>query len=51
MARFEPHHPKATEPGDHPPMGERKGMWRAVIIGAGLAVGVMALIWLIVAFT
>ena len=51
MARYEPHDPKATEPGDHPAMGERKGMWRAVLVGAGAAVGAMMLIWLIVAFT
>lgn len=50
MKRYEPHDPRATEPGDHPPMGERKGMWRAVITGAALAVGTMAIIWLTVAF-
>ena len=51
MTRYKPHDPRATESGDHPPMGERKGMWRAVIISAVLAVGAMAVIWLIVAFT
>lgn len=51
MKRYEPHDPRANEPGDSPPMGERKGNWRVVIIGASLAVGVMAAIWLVVAFT
>ena len=30
MKHYEPHSPKANEPGDHPVMGERKGNWKVL---------------------
>jgi hypothetical protein len=38
MKRYEPQSPDANEPGDHPPMGERKGNWKVLIISTTLAV-------------
>lgn len=44
MKRYDPQDPEANEPGDHPQMAERKGLWKVlavsltlVIIGLGAA--------------
>lgn len=42
MKRYDPQSPRANEPGDHPPMGERKGNWKVlaaatVLTALGLA--------------
>ena len=37
MKRYDPHSPQATEPGDHPQMGERKGHWKVLVAAWGLA--------------
>lgn len=38
MKRYDPHDPRANEPGDHPPMAERKGLWKVAVISLALLV-------------
>ncbi len=47
MKRYDPHSPDANEPGDHPQMGERKGLWKVLFAAVGLTIiGVFAVgIW------
>jgi hypothetical protein len=44
MERHEPHDPRATEPGDHPPNAERKGNWKVAAVSVGLAFVVVMII-------
>jgi hypothetical protein len=38
MKRYDPQSPEANKPGDHPPMGERKGNWKVLVIALTLAI-------------
>ena len=41
MKRYDPQSPEANEPGDHPPMGERKGNWRVLAVSTVLVIVVL----------
>jgi len=38
MKRYDPQDPRANEPGDHPQMGERKGLWKVGSISLVLVI-------------
>lgn len=38
MKRYDPQDPRANEPGDHPQMAERKGLWKVGTISLGLVI-------------
>ena len=41
MKRYEPQSPEANEPGDHPPMGERKDNWK--VLAAALTLSIVGM--------
>ena len=43
-----PHDPRIVAPGDHPPNGERHGIWRVLLASMILAVIGLATVWLVV---
>lgn len=38
MKQYEPQSREANEPGDHPPMGERKGNYKVLFTSLGLVI-------------
>lgn len=42
MKRYDPQSPAANEPGDHPQMGERKGVWK--VLTAALVLSIIGLV-------
>ncbi|HET7410371.1 MAG TPA: hypothetical protein VFJ13_09240 [Paracoccaceae bacterium] len=45
MKRYDPQDPEANEPGDHPPMGERKGNWKVAVVSLVLVIVGFIAIW------
>lgn len=45
MKWYRPQDPRANEPGDHPPMGERKGNWKVAVTSLGLVILAFIALW------